>query len=56
MIGRIIGSGRRIADMVVYITHDQTSTDNRRPTGPWAMLEPFMNDAREQREAERRGR
>ena len=32
MIGRIIGSGRGIAGMVDYITHDQTATDNRRPT------------------------
>ena len=32
MIGRIIGSGRGIAGMVAYITHDQTSADNRRPT------------------------
>ena len=32
MIGRIIGSGRGIAGMVDYITHDQTSPDNRRPT------------------------
>ena len=32
MIGRIIGSGRGIAGMVSYITHDQTSADNRRPT------------------------
>ena len=32
MIGRIIGSGRGIEGMVAYITHDQTSPDNRRPT------------------------
>ena len=32
MIPRIIGSGRGIAGMVSYITHDQTSADNRRPT------------------------
>lgn len=32
MIGRIIGSGRGIAGMVAYITHDQTSAGNRRPT------------------------
>ena len=32
MIGRILGSGRGIAGMVAYITHDQTSADNRRPT------------------------
>ena len=32
MIGRIIGSGRDIAGMVAYISHDQTSPDERRPT------------------------
>ena len=32
MIGRIIGSGRGVAGMVAYITHDQTSADNRQPT------------------------
>ena len=32
VIGRIIGSGRGIEGMVAYITHDQTSPDNRRPT------------------------
>ncbi len=32
MIGRIIGSGRGIAGMVAYITHDQISPDERRPT------------------------
>ena len=32
MIPRILGSGRGIAGMVAYITHDQTSADNRRPT------------------------
>ena len=32
VIGRIIGSGRGIAGMVAYITHDQTSAGNRRPT------------------------
>ena len=32
MIGRTIGSGRGIAGMVAYNTHDQTSADNRRPT------------------------
>ena len=32
MIGRIIGSDRGIAGMVAYITHDQTSAGNRRPT------------------------
>ena len=32
MIPRIIGSGRGVAGMVAYITHDQTSADDRRPT------------------------
>ena len=32
VIGRVIGSGRGIKGMVSYITHDQTSPDNRRPT------------------------
>ena len=32
MLGRIIGSGRGIAGMVAYITHDQISPDERRPT------------------------
>ncbi len=32
MIGRIIGSGRGIAGMVAYITHDQISPDERGPT------------------------
>ena len=32
MICRIIGSGRGIAGMAAYITHDQTSAANRRPT------------------------
>ena len=32
MLGRIIGSGRGIAGMVAYITHDQISPDARRPT------------------------
>ena len=32
MIHRIIGSGRGIAGMVAYITHDQASADDRRPT------------------------
>ena len=32
MICRIIGSGRGIAGIAAYITHDQTSAANRRPT------------------------
>ncbi len=32
MICRIIGSGRGIAGMAAYLTHDQTSPANRRPT------------------------
>ena len=32
MICRIIGSGRGIAGMAAYITHDQTSAANRRPS------------------------
>ena len=32
MLGRIIGSGRGIAGMVAYITHDQISPDERGPT------------------------
>ena len=32
VICRIIGAGRGIAGMAAYITHDQTSTANRRPT------------------------